>query len=50
MDLNGMLKMFDDNSYQGYFGNEVKWSIDPSLTTPEQICVKLQRWWDLHFE
>lgn len=50
LDLNGMLKMFDDNSYQGYFGNEVKWSIDPSLTTPEQICVKLQGWWDLHFE
>ena len=49
LDLDSMLQMFDDNNYRGYFGNEVKWSIDPALTAPEQICKKLQKWWDLHF-
>lgn len=50
VDLDGMLAMFDQNKYQGYFGNEVKWSIDPALHRPEQVCAKLQKWWDMHFE
>lgn len=50
LDLDTMLYMFDDNNYKGYFGNEVKWSIDPSVSTPEQVSVKLQQWWDRHFE
>ncbi|MDO4323602.1 MAG: sugar phosphate isomerase/epimerase [Lachnospiraceae bacterium] len=50
LDLEKMLKMFDENHYQGCFGNEVKWSTDPALHTPELVCAKLQRWWDLHFE
>lgn len=50
LDLDRMLMMFDENGYRGYFGNEVKWSVDPTLTAPEQICEKLQKWWDLHFE
>lgn len=50
VDLDAMLKMFDENRYQGFFGNEVKWSTDPALNTPELVCAKLQKWWDLHFE
>lgn len=49
LDLDAMLKMFDDNNYQGYFGNEVMWTIDPTCDTPEKICAKLQKWWDQHF-
>lgn len=48
--MDAMLKMFDDNHYQGYFGNEVKWSTDSALNTPELVCAKLQKWWDRHFE
>jgi len=44
-----MLKTFDDNRYKGYFGNEVMWTTDPAVTTPELICGKLQKWWDQHF-
>lgn len=50
IDLDPMLAMFDDNQYQGYFGNEVKGSIDPKLDTPEKVSAKLQKWWDDHFE
>lgn len=50
IDLDTMLEAFDRNHYRGYFGNEVKWSIDPKLNKPEQICAKLQKWWDMHFE
>ena len=49
LDLDDMLKMFDDNNYKGYFGNEVIWTTDPALNTPELICNKLQKWWDQHF-
>lgn len=49
LDLETMLTMFDENNYKGYFGNEVIWSIDPAVKTPEQICAKLQGWWDKHF-
>lgn len=50
LDLEVMLKMFDENNYKGYFGNEVKWSIDPAFDTPELVSAKLQKWWDQHFE
>ena len=50
LELNVMLKAFDENGYCGYFGNEVKGSIDPALTTPEMVSAKLQKWWDMHFE
>lgn len=50
LDLDSMLDMFDDNRYDGYFGNEVKWSIDPAVNTPELVSKKLQEWWDRHFE
>jgi len=49
LDLDAMLKMFDDNHYTGYFGNEVISTTDPALNTPELICKKLQKWWDQHF-
>jgi len=49
LNLNSLLRMFDDNNYKGYFGNEVKWTIDPAINTPELVCRKLQKWWDQHF-
>lgn len=49
LDLETMFKTFDENGYKGYFGNEVMWTTDPAITTPEQICGKLQKWWDQHF-
>ena len=49
LDLDARLKTFDDNRYKGYFGNEVMWTTDPAVTTPELICGKLQKWWDQHF-
>lgn len=49
LDLDTMLKQFDENHYKGYFGNEVKWSIDPLVNTPELTSAKLQKWWDSHF-
>lgn len=49
LDLDAMLVQFDENSYKGYFGNEVMWTIDPAVKTPEQICRKLQDWWEKHF-
>ena len=48
--LDAMLTMFDENHYQGYFGNEVKYSIDPACNTPELVSAKLQKWWDDHFD
>ncbi|MCC8180540.1 MAG: sugar phosphate isomerase/epimerase [Planctomycetes bacterium] len=50
LDLDAQLAMFDANEYGGFFGNEVIWSIDPAVNTPELICQKLQNWWDQHFE
>lgn len=49
LDLDARLKIFDDNGYQGYFGSEIRWSIDPALNTPELICQKIQKWLDQHF-
>ena len=49
LDLDAMLVQFDENGYKGYFGNEVMWTIDPAVKTPEQICEKLQGWWEKHF-
>lgn len=49
LNLDAMLKILDDNNYNGYFGSEVKWSTDPDLNTPELVCKKLQKWWDQHF-
>lgn len=49
LDMEGMLKMFDENNYQGYFGNEVVFTIDPAIKTPDEVALKLQAWWDKHF-
>jgi protein FrlC len=49
LNLDAMLNMFDANNYKGYFGNEVIFTTDPALNTPELICNKLQQWWDKHF-
>lgn len=50
LDLDTMLNMFDAHKYDGFFGNEVKWSIDKNINTPELVSRKLQKWWDRHFE
>ncbi len=49
LDLETKLKELDENGYGGYFGNEVMWTIDPAVKTPEEVCRKLQAWWDKHF-
>ena len=49
INLDPLLIQFDENNYKGYFGNEVKSSIDPLVNTPELTCAKIQKWWDDHF-
>lgn len=50
LDLDSMLQMFDKNNYKGFFGSEVKWSIDSEVNTPNLVSAKLQNWWDRHFK
>lgn len=49
LDMECILKMFDENNYKGYFGNEVVFTIDSTIKTPEEVCQKLQNWWEKHF-